>query len=68
MSRSIYAGDFTLVSHLAPSRRQKSVRRRWMVAGIIGASLGLAVTVSGLSHRQGGSDAPGLALMTQAVR
>lgn len=68
MSRSIYAGDFRLVSHLSPSRRQKMVRRRWMVAGIIAASLCLAVTVSSLGHRDSGSDGRGLALMTQAAR
>ncbi len=47
MSRT-YAEELGMVTHLAPSRRQRMVRRRWYVVGAVVAAISLATLVSNL--------------------
>jgi hypothetical protein len=43
-----YAEDIGLVTHFSPTRRQRQIRRRWMLVGAVALALGLGGLVSGL--------------------
>jgi hypothetical protein len=51
MARTLFAHDFTLISELGPSRRQRQMRKRWIAVGVAAVVTALVATVGHFTDR-----------------